>query len=131
MGPEVGIKVVLPIRTLPEGNVREHWHAVAKRKAEHREVAKMVIGQALKARALRGLDFVPAIVTLTRVSAGKLDKHDNLRSALKFTVDGVAAALGVDDGDEERVEWRYQQRKGTAGKYAVEILIEKGSVTRG
>lgn len=62
-------------------------------------------------------------VTITRVSPGKLDAHDNLRSALKSVADGIADALGVDDGGG-LVDWQYLQRKGGPGEYSVDVLVE-------
>lgn len=53
------------------------------------------------------------IVTLTRVGPRTLDT-DNLAGALKGVRDGVADALGIDDGDP-RITWCYDQRKGTYG----------------
>lgn len=61
-------------------------------------------------------------VKLTRVSPGVLDSHDNLRSALKHVVDGIALGLGkVDDGGG-LVVWEYDQRRGA--DYSVEVEIQ-------
>ena len=65
----------------------------------------------------------PITVTVTRCSAGALDEHDNLRTALKHVVDGVADFLGCDD-DDERITWNYAQEKAKRGTHAVRIKIE-------
>lgn len=62
------------------------------------------------------------VVTLVRVSAGVLD-DDNLRTALKGVRDGVAEALGADDG-RGLIRWQYAQRKGPAKQQSVEVEVE-------
>ena len=61
------------------------------------------------------------VVTLTRIGARKLDS-DNLARSMKAVRDGIADALGIDDGSD-RIEWKYAQEKG---KYAVKVTIELG-----
>lgn len=41
-------------------------------------------------------------ITLTRISPGKLDAHDNLRQAFKHVLDGVCAWICVGDGELNR-----------------------------
>ena len=48
---------------------------------------------------------------------------DNLAAALKHVRDGVADALGMDDGDP-RLVWLYGQRRGRPGEYAVLVEIQ-------
>ena len=66
----------------------------------------------------------PLVVTLTRIapSAIRLD-DDNLRGALKSVRDGIAAALGVDDGDTKKIIWEYE---ATRGDYRVQVTIREG-----
>jgi hypothetical protein len=114
----MNVTVRIPLRTKPEGNGREHWRAVAKRrKAEHNAVGLMLAkyGQALR------MYNEPLVCTMTRVSAGTLDS-DNLQSALKGVRDAVAKVLGVDDGGDA-VEWRYRQDKAQRGTWWVVIEI--------
>jgi hypothetical protein len=66
-------------------------------------------------------------VTLTRISAGKLDS-DNLQAAMKSFRDVVAAWLfggqiGQRDGDE-RVTWVYRQERGKPRQNGARIEIE-------
>jgi hypothetical protein len=67
----------------------------------------------------------PSLVVVTRVSPRTLDKHDNVRGAMKFVVDGIAAALGFDDSEfEATVPLRYEQEKsGAAGVCGVRVQL--------
>jgi len=67
-------------------------------------------------------------ITLTRIAPRALDS-DNLASGLKAVRDGVADALGVDDGTS-RIEWRYAQERGKPGEYAVRVAIQPSPVDR-
>ena len=108
----------LPIRTWSEANARVHWARRARRAREQRRVARMSLRAAL---AAHGQPSLPATITLTRLASRKLDS-DNLASALKAVRDGVADALGIDDGDE-RLAWHYAQDKAPRGHYAVRVEI--------
>jgi hypothetical protein len=90
---------------------------------EHRTAARYETLAALhKARVSRA-DLVPAVVTLTRVSAGVMD-DDGLAASQKGLRDGIADALGVNDGGPF-VRWQYRQRKGRVRVYAVIVRIER------
>jgi hypothetical protein len=109
------IRVFLPVRTVSLLNMREHFRVSAKRKAAHRHCVRLVMhGQPVP--------DLPVTVTLTRISWGKLDEHDNLPSAFKHVVDELAAWLGIDDADK-RVTWRYAQKKGMRGEYGVVVEV--------
>lgn len=97
----------LSLRTVSESNARGHWTERARRARDQRAVARMVCSARL--RHLKP----PLDVRLTRVAPRGLD-DDNLRGALKAVRDGVADALGVDDGDA-RVRWGYSQARGAHG----------------
>lgn len=112
------VTVEIPMKTPNMTNRREHHMARARRQKKQRDVVVLM----LKAKRPFDAFFVGMLdadagrrvaVTLTRVSPGTLDAHDNLRSALKSVVDGVADYFGVDDADP-RIEWRYAQAKGAA-----------------
>jgi hypothetical protein len=105
------IEVSLPLRTRSTLNVREHWTRRARRMQAQRAVVRMRL-------AVVKLSL-PAVVTLTRVGPRALD-GDNLQGALKAVRDGVADALGVDDGSED-IQWFYSQEKGT---HAVHVKVE-------
>lgn len=111
------VRLALPIRTVSETNQREHWSRRHKRRRAQRltvalTMTPLVVG-------LRG--FVGLNVMLTRIAPRELD-DDNLRGALKAVRDGVADALGIDDGDR-RVTWLYGQGRGTPRAYGVEVQV--------
>ena len=124
-----GILVVLPLRTRnplnqPTGNTRVAGIMRSRARAQQRGVARLAVAAALHARGLTGAQLVPVRVTVTRISAGRLDPHDGLGAACKGAIDGIAEALGIDDGDEARIRFVLRQRKGPPKHYAVEVLIE-------
>lgn len=129
IGPEVGLKVVLEIKTANASNVgnpnsRVAAIAIRRRETAHRQAARLAVVAGLNGRMLPGKAFLPARVTMTRISAGELD-DDGLCGSLKRIRDGIADALGIKDGPRDPAKWHYQQRKGPQGYHAVEILIEK------
>ena len=83
-------------------NVREHFHARAKRTAAHRGVGHL-LAQGIP---MPGPNSA-FLVVLTRCGPRPLDS-DNLASAFKGIRDGVARRIGVDDGDP-RITWHYEQ----------------------
>lgn len=104
----------------PENGNREHWAVRKKRISAERQVAYI--------KAVRALvQFKPFKegerfrVTLTRMGTRKMD-DDNAIGSLKHVRDGIADAIGIDDGDT-RVEWAYRQVKAPAG---VGAFIEWG-----
>jgi hypothetical protein len=118
------MEVLLPIRTWSEANLREHWGRRARRFRKQREAARILVRAARAGE--RGAPGPvtrdqPLAITLTRIGQRALDS-DNLAGALKAVRDGVADALGMDDGDP-RLVWRYAQRKGRRGEYSVLVEI--------
>jgi hypothetical protein len=129
---EPGILVRIPIRTKNPlngacGNSRLAAVIRARDRAKQRDVTLLIVVAALHARGLEGPELVPATVTFTRVSAGRLD-DDGLAASLKGPRDSIAKALGVNDGDREAIRFRYAQRRGPQRKFEVEILIERRNV---
>lgn len=107
------------VKTVSEANQAEHWRKRHKRrKALRREAwlatlehcGKVTIGDGLR-------------ISLTRItpSTRRLDS-DNLAMSLKSIRDGIADALGVDDGDE-RIVWAYEQCKEHK-TWAVQVVIQ-------
>jgi hypothetical protein len=95
----------------------------AKKNREQRRRAQLhTLGALGKARVDRR-ELIPAIVTISRLSAGQLD-DDNLAASIKHVRDGIADALGIDDGGPF-VQWRYAQIKVAPKVYAVRVQIEK------
>ena len=107
--------VTIPgLRLSGSQNAREHWRKRAARVKRERGLARLLCSQNLTKPTAW-----PVLVVLTRVGPRRLDS-DNCAGACKACRDGVADWLGVDDGDESKVLWAYEQRKGA---YAVEIGI--------
>jgi crossover junction endodeoxyribonuclease RusA len=117
-------KVLLPVRTWSEANQRGHWGKRARRAKKQREAARMLVRTARRYLPKVG----SAAVTLTRIAPRTLDT-DNLASAMKAVRDGVADALGVNDGSS-RIEWRYAQERGKPGEYAVRVEIHSVPASR-
>ena len=115
------IEVFLPVRTWSESNLREHWAKRARRAREQRQAARLLV-RAANNLADASVSSDPITITLTRIAPRRLDS-DNLAGSLKAVRDGVADALGIDDGSS-RIEWRYAQRKGNPHEYAVLVEIQ-------
>lgn len=105
----------VPIRTVSESNQREHWATKHRRNKRQQEA----VGYAMLAvRPL--LPKPPVLVTLTRFAYCRLDPG-NLEASFKHVQDAVAKMLGVDDGDQVRVSWLYEQEKKR--HYGIRITI--------
>jgi hypothetical protein len=119
----VSIRFVIPVRTLSpnrvKGTTRGAAFAHAARKKKERNTAKLCTLAALPRGWL--LLHSQGEITLTRLSAGKLD-GDNLVASMKSTQDGIADALGVDDGSSA-VRWVYGQARASRGVYGVQVEI--------
>lgn len=116
------MKVHIPIRTVSEANARDHWTKKKSRTSEQRGLARVFCRDAKRLKVA-----LPLTITLTRVSpTGKTLDDDNLASALKATRDGVADALGIDDGDK-RLTWVCQQRRGDC--WGVDVAITRSEQT--
>ena len=100
--------IVVPMRTVPGMNVREHPMARKRRvKAEKKCVAWELVRVEKPA--------VPCSCLLTRVAPSNGLDDDNLAGALKSVRDAVAAWIGVDDGLRDVVRYRYSQMRGPWG----------------
>jgi len=115
------VRVLLPLRTWSEPNVRVHWAKRARRVREQRSDARTLVRAALSHEAWKSLRSGEAriVVTLTRIGPRTLDS-DNLAASLKAVRDGIADAIALDDGDP-RFDWRYAQKKGKPYAVTVEI----------
>lgn len=111
------IEFEMAIKTVNESNGQHgHWRAKSsRRKAQRRAVRLGLFGCRLP--------LLPVVVTITRISAGTLDEHDNLRGALKSVVDEIAEHYGLPDKHPD-FEWRYQQERCAPKRYGVRIRIE-------
>lgn len=123
------VVLTLSIRTRNPGNLRRSNSRIealarAGEDRKQRKTAFVLTLAAIHKSGYTRADLIPARVTLVRVGAGHLDPHDGLPSAMKRVVDGIADALGVNDGGRF-VRWRYGQRKAPPKTYAVEVRIER------
>lgn len=116
-----------PIKLTPYNVMMRRRSALA-RKIEHfekvraREIAGLMTRQCLGIHAADP----PYLVTLTRLYCGRGKKwdDDSLPPAMKAVRDGVAAALGVDDGDEDKILFSYRQRREESSEPGVLCEIE-------
>lgn len=109
------ISVLLPIRTVSEANLREHWGAKARRAKSQRGIAKIGMYNWRRYGKAKKLT-----ITIIRIGARKLDP-DNLANSSKHVQDGIADALGVDDG-ADKITWRYKQEMGKP--YSIRVEME-------
>lgn len=124
------VSILLPIKTVSESNSRDSWQKrfFTRTKPQRRDACLLLRGK------VGSPPSPPLLIRLTRVAPGRLDRQ-NMGSALKAVIDGVADWLGMDDGDP-RLDWVFAQEKPVKGavlRYAVRVEIEpsKGAVIRG
>lgn len=110
----------MALRTVSEANAHTHWRARQKRAKAQRGAAFAYLRR--PTTPLRPVASA-LVVTLTRIAPRALD-DDNLAGSQKHVRDGVADALGINDRDP-LVTWRYAQRRGGKGQYAVHITITR------
>lgn len=100
----------------------EHWRARSKRRNQEREATYY----AFFAERWRcdPLPLSPYRVTITRRGPNKrLLDDDGLAASAKTVRDAIAALLGVDDGDTNRIRFDYAQEYDRAG-YSVRVRVE-------
>jgi hypothetical protein len=145
------IEFVVPVRLESEANLREHFHAKARRAKEQRaavtaaaiDAGATVYVQVVRPKSKTGKPKVvarwglpassarlapptlPCAVTMTRIAPRLLD-DDNLARSAKAVRDQLAELLAIDDRDP-RVAWRCEQERGEAHEYAVRIRLECAS----
>lgn len=119
------VDITIPLRLVSEANraTTLHWRHRHRRAKEQREIVGMVLGAKLRALGLKSQSLIPCIVTMTRIGPRQFDV-DNSVSAFKHPQDSIAQILGVDDRENDKVQWRYEQRKGMPKEYALRIVIE-------
>lgn len=116
------ITLHLPIRIYSNANMREHWAVKARRTKDQRAAGFVSLSDVL--------DFKPCQhdkieITITRVGKRKLD-DDNLAGGCKGLRDGLAEAMGLDDGGPW-FTWIYKQEIGPQFGVHVGIEIEGNS----
>lgn len=111
--------ILVPIRTAPGLNVREHWRARAGRVKKERHATELLL-------LGRPKPPIPCSVRLTRIAPSNGLDDDNLAGALKGVRDEVAKWLGVDDRNRVQVRYVYDQKRGPWG-----VEIEFGEPVQG
>jgi hypothetical protein len=112
------IAVTIPVKIESSLNLRVHWRVRANTNASHRAAAWFGLKGATKWTP----EMLPCVVTITRIAPRELDS-DNLVGGCKSLRDGIADWLGIDDRDK-RVQWVYEQQKGSPKTYAARIEIQ-------
>lgn len=114
----MSLTVTLPIRTVSEANgTHGHWRTKWRRTKNQICLVKLYL-------AGKPLPPLPITCKLTRLSAGSLDGHDNLRVSMKHIVDAIAELYGKPD-KEKCFRWKYAQQKCKAKAFGVVIEIEE------
>lgn len=101
----------LPVKAQNSQNAR--LHPMARHRLTRRE--RELVATFMPRHQLRPL----LRITLVRVGPKELD-DDNLAASCKSIRDGIASALGIDDGSK-LVEWKYDQAPGV---HAVRVVVE-------
>lgn len=122
------IVFMIPVRTKnplngSRGNSKIAHVIQARERADHRDTARMLTVATMSRMHLSPADLVPCVVRLARLSAGKMD-DDGLAASQKGVRDGIAKALGVDDGSVA-IRFEYSQVKVKARVYGVRVTIER------
>lgn len=112
----------IPVRTVSEANMREHWGRKAERTRNIRAVVAIVMRQPT-VMPKAGWTPLPKTITMTRIAPRMFDSDNSIR-ALKAVRDEIAKQIGIDDGDD-RLTWRYEQRKGKVREHSVIVRIEE------
>lgn len=112
----------LPIVTVSEGNLFEHW---TKSNARHKRQKKDINHYLSELSAYKNKKIT---VKLIRIASRKLDAHDNLRMSFKFVVDAIADILNPGKAagradDTDLIEWQYDQEKGKPKEKAIRVEI--------
>lgn len=121
------LEVFLPVHTVSEANLREHWRAKHARSKKQKNDTFMV----LLAKLGRVPPKPPLRITMERIGVKRLDV-DNLAGSNKHTADSIAKWLGIDDGSP-LLTWEYAQSKPVPGgpRFGVRVTIESvGTSTR-
>jgi len=117
---EDSLLFTIPIRTVSESNVSEHW---TKKSARHKK-QKLTIKTLIS--LFQACFSLPCNITLKRFAPRKLDKHDNLPMSFKWILDaicevitGIKVAGRADDSDDIHVTYDQEVSK----EYYITIKI--------
>ena len=108
--------IEIPLRTYNTANCRWHWA----KKAKYARNCRLMAFLAVRCAGISKPPSGAFVVRLVRIGKRRMDS-DGLAISFKGVRDGIAAAMGIDDGDQ-RIDWLYSQEIGKA--YGVKITIE-------
>ncbi len=113
------VTVELPLYLRGSQNAREHWAKRSRRVKHERQTTALLVRS-----FFRPIEAIPEkpVITITRYGSVLIRDNDNLSAACKAVRDGIADALGIDDGDP-RITWRYEQGRSRRGQERVEVTI--------
>jgi hypothetical protein len=97
------VLVVPKVHMLSESNTRGYWTKHFKRHQAQRSEFNLIVSALVK-----GVDY-PVRVDLTYHSVGRMMDQGNIGAAFKHIQDGIADAIGVDDGDRKFWDWHYDE----------------------
>jgi hypothetical protein len=122
---EVLFRLELPIYTKNEGNARQHHMAKQRELGDIRPTVEMAVRA--HASVKRFVPPFPCVVRLTRLCppTNRLDKGDNVSSALKRVRDGVADWMRINDRSR-LVEWVCNEETAQAFGVRIEIIAAGG-----
>lgn len=127
------IRWELPLKTVSESNISEHWTKKSKR---HRQQQFFI--RELFAKETSEMP-IPCVIILTRISTRLLDYDDNLRVAFKWIKDEISECIFPEKrkcyldkkgkvrqikgraDDTELITWKYAQEKGKITGIRIEI----------
>lgn len=112
------IEFFVPVKTVSEMNVREHWRKRYERARDQRWLTRITADAACHKSQV----WLPVAITMTRVGGKHMD-DDNLRSATKAVRDGLADWLGINDGGND-VRWGYSEEPGGRTSSGVRVTVE-------
>lgn len=118
------IEFFIPLRTYSELNLagHEYWRKTDRRRKGQAAIAYPFALQKIGNREKTGTNYA---IKLTRIAPRKCDEG-NLAACFKGFQDGIAAAIGIDDGSA-RITWTYAQRpaRGWEERYGVQVRFEE------
>ena len=111
----------LPLRTLSEANISEHWT----KRADRHKKQKLMVSYAMS--RVKPYISMPCTITCKRYGTRLLDAHDNLPISFKHILDQICVAITGDkrpgraDG-HPGLTFKYDQEKSKT--YYIKITIE-------
>ena len=119
------VEVFVPCVIKSEANSRDHWATKAKRVKAQRNAARMLVTTGMHKLAWAVIDYMrnkSATVQLHVTRSRRLD-DDNLTSGLKAIRDGVADALGRNDGANSGLRFALSSQSTSRDKRQHGVLV--------